>query len=219
MSEKLDIREQLAECALIIEQLVDVVGTAKKAFIHQRGQLLVQLNNQQDPLCRKITSFMSNMTEMATGKSEGEREACIRFHSIFTHLQIIAETTCRLEEILQKQIKEGVLFSDKAISQVSYLFDKQTDILSNLADIMRNGSMDSHRHTLDDCNKLSKLCLQFATEHETRLVEGLCFPQAAPLFLAILDQTQTIAHHEQDIAHLLGNNFKLAEGGLLWLTF
>lgn len=208
MYEKLEIREQLAECALIVEQLVDVFGTSKKAFIHQRGQLLVQLNNQQDPLCRMIASFMSKVTEMATGKSEGEREACLRIHSIFTHLQIITETTCRLEEILQRQIKNGVLFSDKAISQVSHLFDKQTEILGNLADIMRNCGTDIHHQTLDECKKLCKSCLQFATEHETRLVEGLCFPQAAPLFLAILDQTQTITHHEQEIAHLLGNNFK-----------
>ena len=119
MPKELRTREQLAECALIVEQLVDVVGTAKKAFICQRGQLLIQLNNQQDPLCRKIVSFMGKMNELSTGKTEGERELCFRLHSIFTHLLIITETTCRLEEVLQKQINNRVLFSDKAISQLS----------------------------------------------------------------------------------------------------
>lgn len=206
MTEEFRIREELAECSLIVEQLVDVVGTAKKAFIHQRSQLLVQLNNQQDPLCRKISSFMIKMNELSTGKSGDEREACLRLHSVLTHLLIITDATCRLEETLQKQIKECILFSDKAISQVSHLFDKQTEILSNLADIMNNGGKDIHYITLGECKALGQSCLQFATEHETRLVEGLCFPQAAPLFLAILDQTQTIIHHEQEIAHLLGND-------------
>lgn len=207
MSEKPEILEDLAECALIVEQLIEVFGTAKKAFIHQRGQLLAQLNNQQDPLCRKIVSSMSRMIELASGKPEGERESYLRLHSIYTHLQIIAETTCRLEEILHKQIKEGVLFSDKAVSQVSHLFDQQTEILSNLADIMRNGGREIYHNILDECKKLGRACLLFATEHETRLVEGLCFPQAAPLFIAILDQVQTIVHHEQEIAHLLGDGF------------
>lgn len=202
------IREQLAEFATIADQLVDVAGTAKKAFIRQREQLLIQLNNQQDPLIRKITSAMGALNELASGASEGEREPYLRLHSIITHLLIIAETTCCLEETLRKQIKESVLFSDKAISQVSYLFDKQTEILGNLADIMRNGGKEIHPRTLDECNKLGRSCLQFATEHETRLVEGLCFPKAAPLFLAILDQAQTMVNHEREVAHLLGNFFK-----------
>jgi hypothetical protein len=62
MSEEGTIRELLAESAPIVDQLTDVVNTAKKAFVHQRGQLLAQLNNQQDPLCREIRSAISKMS-------------------------------------------------------------------------------------------------------------------------------------------------------------
>jgi len=207
MIEEHTIRDQLAECASIVDQLIEVVNTAKKAFIHQRGQLLIQLNNQQDPLCRKIDSTIFQISERMSGKHGGKREPYIRLHSILTHLRIIAETTCHLEETLQKQIKDSVLFSDKAISQVRHIFDQQTEILSCLADVIRNGGKDNRQRALGDCNNLAQSCLLFDTEHETRLVEGLCFPQAAPLFLAILDQIQTIVHHEREVAHLLGNNF------------
>ena len=44
MSEERTIRELLAESAPIVDQLTDVVNTAKKAFVHQRSQLLAQLN-------------------------------------------------------------------------------------------------------------------------------------------------------------------------------
>lgn len=207
MLEEHTIQEQLSECAPIVDQFIDVVNTAKKAFLHQRGQLLIQLSNQQDPLCRGIDSAILKMSELMSEKYGGEKEPYLRIHSILTHLRIIAETTCRLEETLQKQIKDGILFSDKAISQVSHLFDRQTEILSSLADIIRNGGKDLRQRTLDDCADLARSCLWFATDHETRLVEGLCFPQAAPLFLNILDQMQTIVHHEREVASLLGNDF------------
>lgn len=200
------IREQLAECATITDQIVDIAGTAKKAFIHQRDQLLAQLNNRQDPLLRKITSLMGELNDLAAGASEDEREPYLRLHSILTHLLMISETTCRLEETLRKQIKDRVLFSDKAIAQVSHVFDKQTEILCNLADIMRNGGENIRITILEECKKLGHSCLQFATEHEARLVEGLCFPKAAPLFLAIIDQAQTIIHHEREVANLLGKS-------------
>lgn len=207
MHEERTIRDQLEECASIVDQLIDVVNTARKAFVHQRGQLLVQLNNQQDPLCREIDSKIMNTAELMSGKYGGKREPYLRLHSILTHLKIIAETTCRLEETLQKQIKEGILFSDKAISQVSHILDRHIEILSALADVTRNGGKDLRQRALDDCADLAQSCLRFATDHESRLVEGLCFPQAAPLFLTILDEMQTIVHHEREVARLLGNNF------------
>jgi len=207
MSEEQMIREQLAEIGPIVDQLIDMVNTARKAFIHQRLQLLTQHNNQHDPLCREIGSAMLKMNDLAAKKSGVEREPYLRLHSLLTHFRIVAETTGHLEETLRKQIKDGVLFSDKAISQISYIFDQQTGILSSLADVIRNGSKEHRFQAVEGCKKLSQACLQFATDHETRLIEGLCFPQAAPLFLTILDQMQAIVHHEQEIAILLGNNF------------
>lgn len=207
MSEERTIRELLAESAPIIDQLTDVVNTAKKAFVHQRGQLLAQLNNQQDPLCREIRSTISKMSTLTAGKTAHTREPYLRIQSILTHLLIIAETTCRLEETLHKQIKDGVLFSDKAILQVSHIFDAQTKIFSDLATAMRNADEDIQHLVEDECNKLGQFCLQCSTDHENRLVEGLCYPQAAPLFLALLDQMQTIVHHEREVAHLLGRAF------------
>lgn len=207
MPEKTVLRERLAESGPILDQLIDVINTAKKAFIHQRGPLLIQLNNQQDPLCRKISSAMLEMNALSTAKSGSEKESCLRLHSILTHLLIIAETTCHLEATLQKQIKDAVLFSDKAISQVSDIFDRQTAILGCLANVICNDDKEARHKALEECQKLGYSCLQYATDHETRLVEGLCFPQSAPLFLAILDQMLTIAHHEREIALLLGSNF------------
>lgn len=206
MLEKPVIRELLVESGPIVEQLIDVINTAKKAFIHQRGQLLIQLNNQQDPLCRKIVSAMLKMNDLATEKSGGEKESCLRLYSILTHLLIIAETTCRLEETLQKQIKDAVSFSDKAVSQVGDIFDRQSAILGCLADVIRNDDKEARHKALDECRQLSLSCLQYASDHENRLVEGRCFPPSVPLFLTLLDQMQTIVHHEREIALLLGSN-------------
>ncbi len=99
------------------------------------------------------------------------------------------------------------MFSDKAISQTNHLFYQQTEILRYLADVIRNGGEGIRHRAIEECKNQGQSCIQFATDHETRLVEGLCFPQAAPLFLAILDHMQTIIHHELEVTNLLGNDF------------
>ncbi len=201
-------QEQLAELAPIVDQLVEIVKTAGNAFLHQRAQLLTQLDNQKDPLYREIDSAILKMNEMLFGKSGSKKEFYLRLHSILTHLRIIFETTWRLQGTQLKQIKSGILFSDKAISQVGRIFDKQSEILTCLADILRNSGKELRHRALEECKILGQSCMQFVTDHETRLVEGLCVPQAAPIFLEILDQMQTIVHHERGIAQLVGNSFE-----------
>jgi hypothetical protein len=35
------------------------------------------------------------------------------------------------------------------------------------------------------------------------MIEGVCLPQAAPLFLALLDRIRTLCQHEVEIANIL----------------
>jgi hypothetical protein len=47
--------------------------------------------------------------------------------------------------------------------------------------------------------KIQRECADFATEHESRLIEGLCTPQAAPLFLAILEKFRQMGQLESQM--------------------
>ncbi len=206
MSEGHKIQEQLDEFGQIVYKLIDVVNTARKAFMHQRGRLLIQLNNQQEPLLREISSSILKIDDLMSRKSGVEKEHYLRFHSILTHFQIIAEMTGRLEDTLRKQIKDDVLFTDRAVIQISHIFDRQTEILGCLGAIIHNGCKEIRRHTIDECKNLAQSCIEFVEDHEIRLIDGLCIPQAAPLFLAIIDQMQTVVHHEREVANLLCND-------------
>jgi Na+/phosphate symporter len=104
------------------------------------------------------------MDMFSEGKSGSERKPFPRFHSILTHLQFIAETTGRLEETLRKQINDGVLFSDKAISQTNHLFYQQTEILRSLADVIRNGGEGIRRRAIEECkNRMRAWNVYFLT--------------------------------------------------------
>lgn len=207
MAEAPPVREQLTMFGPLVDKLVVLVKVSEQAFSHQRSQFLVQLMEQQEPLCREIGSAVEKVNEQMAAKPEGEREPYRRLYSILSHLQCIAAVFGRLEETLRKQTRDGILFSDKAISQTNQLFHQQEGVLRFLAEAIRSRGEEARCRVIEECRKMGQSCLQFATDHENRLVEGLCLPPAAPLFLAILDQMQTIVHHESEIANLLGNEF------------
>jgi Na+/phosphate symporter len=118
-------------------------------------------------------------------------------------VQLIADNLAALVSPVQRKISEGILFSDKAVSQTNHLFDKQAGLVRSLLDALKTGNTVLKTYVLEEGQKLLQHCNDFATEHEARLVEGLCLPQAAPLFLTILDRMRTAAQHAVDIVRLM----------------
>jgi len=123
--------------------------------------------------------------------------------SLLTHLLVVGDTLEGMSDSIGTKMKEGVLFSDKAVSQANQLFDHQAGVLRSIMDVLKTDNDYLKRYVLEEGERLVKNCNDFATEHEARLIEGLCQPQAAPLFLAMLDGMRTSGQHAVDIAQIL----------------
>jgi Na+/phosphate symporter len=104
---------------------------------------------------------------------------------------------------IEQKIRGGILFSDKAVTQANFLFDQHAGIIRSVLDVFKTDNDFLKKYVLEESRKLRQACLTFATEHEERLIEGLCLPQAAPIFLTLLDRMGAVAQQEVNIASLL----------------
>ena len=116
---------------------------------------------------------------------------------------MVGDILLELSTPIGRKMKEGILFSDKAVAQANQLFDHVTGILRSILDTLKTDNDFLKRYVLEEGQRLTQACNDFATEHEARLIEGLCLPQAAPLFLALLDGMRTIGQHAMNIAKIL----------------
>ncbi|MBW1918169.1 MAG: hypothetical protein JRI57_09170 [Deltaproteobacteria bacterium] len=196
-------RELKQQLGPIVDQLINMTGTARDAFNRHRRQCLIDLNQQHETFTQKINAAIGQVEGLLSRASGSEKTTLLQLHSILSHLNAIGDNLARLAEPLQKKIQEAVLFSDKAVAQTNYLFDHQVGILRSLVDIVHTDNQFLKKYVVEEGQKMRQACLEFATEHEARLIEGLCLPQAGPIFLAILDRMQTITQHELEIAGLL----------------
>ncbi|MEW6386938.1 MAG: hypothetical protein AB1491_05415 [Thermodesulfobacteriota bacterium] len=200
------LEEQVAKEQIgpIFEKLVTMVGVARDAFNRHSQASLESLKKLQGEAGREIKTAMQQIDANLARRSEKERAPGLRALSIINHLEIIGENLGGLADPIAKKIKEGVLFSDKAVSQANYLFDHQSGLLRSLLDVVKTNNEFLKKYVQEEGLKIIQACFDFATEHEARLIEGLCLPQAAPLFLAILDRTRAICQHGVDIALIFG---------------
>jgi Na+/phosphate symporter len=196
-------KEQVEIIGSMVDKLLTMMGAARDAFNRHSRDRLEELKNLTIDVAQGIRAAVKETQAQAAKKSEAERVGWARLQSILIRLEIIGETIGGLVEPIKKKIQAGVLFSDKAVSQTNYLFDQQAGMLRSLLDIVKTDNEFLKKYVLDLGRSLIQSCSDFATEHEARMIEGLCLPQAAPLFLAILDRIRTIIQHEMEIANLL----------------
>lgn len=197
------LKEHSGELETIVGKLVACTGAARDAFNRHSRSSMEELRSQNQAAARELEAALKKLEEQMARKSPGERTPFSRLSSIYSHLRIIAQNLGALADPIQKKIKDGVLFSDKAVSQTNYLFDSQAGMLRSVLDIIKTDNEFLKRYLETEAGNLIQACNNFATEHETRLIEGLCLPQAAPLFLAILDDMRSMSQHEGEIVKLL----------------
>ena len=187
----------------IFSTLEGMVGAARNAFNRHSRQDLEQLKTLRKEVVSAIAGATKEVEADLAKQPAGERETGLKAQKVLKRLEIIADKLGGFAEPLEKKMKDGVLFSDKAVSQTNHLFDHQAGLLRSILDIIKTDNVMLQRYVAEEGERLVQKCNDFATEHEARLIEGLCLPQAAPLFLGILDNMRALTLNESDIAQIL----------------
>jgi Na+/phosphate symporter len=197
--------EQVEVLSPNVDRLLTMIGAARDAFNRHSRDSLRELQSLQGSMSQAFQDTASHFKSLIARKSGDEQAVLIRFNKTNDHLKVIGDNIGGCADPIERKIKGGVLFSDKAVTQANFLFDQHTGIIRSVLDIFKTDNEFLKKYVLEESRKLGQACISFATEHEDRMIEGLCLPQAAPIFLALLDRMGAIAQQEVNIATLLAS--------------
>lgn len=147
-----------------------------------------KIKNFEPDLTKNITSMAKNNPELAP------------YVSIPAHLIMIGENIEKLSGLMNKKIKENILFSDRAVTEITFLLQRLVDIIRPTADIVLAKNTILRRYIEESEAGIVKRATEYATLHEERLIEGLCLPVASSLYVNMLDAIKSIAWHAKEIA-------------------
>jgi Na+/phosphate symporter len=203
MSALRTLKEHVADLDPVVTKLVAGTGAARDAFNRHSRSSMEEMRNLARTADQEIEAELEKLEKEQARRAAAKKPIFPGISGIFTHLQIISRNLGALTDPIQKKIQDGVLFSDKAVAQINYLFDTQAGLLRSVLDILKTNNEFLKRYAETEARNLAQACNNFATEHQTRLIEGVCLPQAAPLFLAILDSMRAMGQQELEIVQLL----------------
>jgi Na+/phosphate symporter len=197
------LEEQAAMLSPSIDKMLTMMGAARDAFNRHSRASLEEVQKLAKAVSEDTRVVSSQLKVLSDKKPDPERAGLIRLASVTSRVAVIGDHIGGLAQPIEKKIKDAVLFSDKAVIQTNYLFDQHSGMIRSVLDIVKTDNNFLKKYVQEEARKLVQACADFATEHEERLIEGLCLPQAAPIFLAILDRFRLMGEHEMEVAGLL----------------
>jgi len=195
--------EQVELFGPIVDRLLTMIGAARDAFNRHSRKRLGDLQSQQGLAAQAVRDTASQLQSLTAREPEAEKPLVVRAHSILDHLKVMGDQIGGCLAPIEQKIAGGILFSDKAVTQANFLFDQHSGIIRTVLDILKTDNDFLKKYVLEESRKLGQACRTFATEHEERLIEGICLPQAAPIFLTLLERMGAVAQQEMNIADLL----------------
>lgn len=198
------VKEQLGLFSGVVTNLIIMVEKASSGFNRQQLADFDEMVQHQKIVVDEIALLSNFLDEMLSKEQGAGREFSLKLESVLAHVQLMAEDIGEMIPVLRKQIKQGIPFSQRGIAQTNELFEGQLEMLRVLADIFQTDNEVLKTFLRQEKGpSLCQRCIDFATAHEARLVEGLCLPHAAPIFLSLLDAVRNMAQHGMEVAHLL----------------
>lgn len=191
-----DAKETLRAIHDIGNNLEDFISFLQTAFIYNKVAPLRDVKERIDSLKKLILSVTEKIVIIARDDPHMRH-----YVTIPTNLLRITENIEKISELISTKIKEDLLFSDRAISEITFLLQRITDILRPTSDIILAPNSILGNYIRESEAGIVRRAIDYATLHEERLIEGLCLPKASALYINILDAIKNIAWHCKEIAN------------------
>jgi Na+/phosphate symporter len=194
------IKDLKKEIYLLMHKAQEMLELAQEGFMKNKLSSLDQADDLAKEIHTREDILTASLAKMASANSEAR--AMI---SVPAHVEKIASAIKRITESSRTRIREGMLFSDKAVNETGKLFARTKDVLKKSGEVAVTGSQAAVDAVMTDANAMESMANSFATAHEDRLVTGECQPKSSSTYLCILYAFEDMgAHIKSSVQRLSG---------------
>lgn len=189
------LKEIISEMYDLFSGMIDGLDRLHEGFIYNNLKAVEDAR----PAFAAARERGAGLTEALLRERDDSPVAAI-YISVPSHVERSAAELERIAVSLSAKIKEDLLFSDKAQSEVNFMFEKIKDILANARDMVLARNSIIGNYIIESERALMMSANDFSTQHEERLIGGVCLPRSSAVYLALLDAFKAIAWHSKEMA-------------------
>ena len=188
-------KEMVQNLHVMFERAVPTLESMRQAFRAQNEGVLTEAEKNF------VEIFQSSLplTEAVMEKKE-KNDVEKKLTLLLIPLQKIAAAIMNLIG-KRKRIMDGSLcFTDKAVGEVEDLFLLLEEQFVDARDFIVTGNPLLKKRIETLCSQIAEAADHDATEHQNRLVTGLCSPRSSYYYLEIVDSFKNISRNLADLS-------------------
>ena len=189
MSEQ-TIKDLKKEIYMLMHKAQEMLELAQDGFTKNKLASLDQADELAKEIHAREDVLTATLAKLASTNSEARMLLAVP-----SHIEKIASSIKRITESSRVRIKEGMLFSDKAVNETGKLFAWTRDVLKKSAESAVTGAQAAVETAIADADAMERMANNFATAHEDRLVTGECSPKSSSTYLCILYAFEDMGAH------------------------
>jgi Na+/phosphate symporter len=194
------IKDLKKEIYLLMHKSQEMLELAQEGFMKNKLSSLDQADELAKEIHAKEDLLTATLAKMASTNNEARM-----LLSVPSHIEKIASGIKRITESSRARIREGMLFSDKAVNETGKLFTATKDVLKKSGEVAVTGAQAAAATAIADTDAMERMANNFATAHENRLVTGECEPKSSSTYLCILYAFEDMgAHIKNSVQRLSG---------------
>lgn len=174
---------------------------AEKGFVAGKTKSSLAVLEREpdiDEISHRLNRFMENIPSEKLNPDE--RAGLEKLKHLVTDIERVGDHAFNLAEFALRMEKKGIKFTKYAHKELESLFETVADNYSHSLESFKNGDrhlMDQVIASEDDVDRMEK---RFKKNHVKRLREGLCQPEADPIYVETLRNLERISDHSYNIA-------------------
>jgi len=187
------IKEVKKEIFLIMHKAQEMLELTEDGFTKNKLSSLDHAEEIANEIHVREDALTATLAKLAA--SNNEARAILGAPA---QIEKIATAIRRIIDNSRTRIKEGQLFSDRAIMETGKLFTRSKDVLKKAGEAAVTGAKATVETIIADSNTIERMTSEYATAHEDRLASGECIPKSSSTYLCLLYAFEDMAAHVKD---------------------
>jgi len=188
-----------------LQQFTELIQESLSLIFDGFYKAQLQHLDQANAKLKRGHSLLEEIQNKTTTNSSLQAEEIASIVSILSNYQKIAFNLEKIGDHTGNKNREGILFTEKAVTELEELFRGVNNLFTHMNDVVKTRNPVLIDYILREKRKLKTLARDFATEHEDRLIKGVCMAHSSSIYLYILDSLEDILWHLQAVVEKLKN--------------
>ncbi len=192
-----DVEEHLLRVCQSEIQMLELIY---EGFRTLKGESIEEADRVKKEVRKNISDLTRVLIEKSSAAPGGGREGVKPYLSMASIFERMTYNMEGMIDRMRTMLKEGILFSDRAVKEVNDIFQVAMDLLESLPDLIRTRNKLLAQHIGEQVRSILKIANGFSEEHEERLIQGICMPKSSPIYLGLLESLKGIIVHILEVS-------------------